>query len=665
MCDHSTQPSIKDALTPNSAFVAVPNTPPPENASNQKQKFTFSTRPEISAPIPVSTTSCRDGDLQQGYVGNYSLVGPADVGGEDSEPEPGYACIRRDSPVNQAATGTEYLKLSSQHNLKTLREGVPLPATPDGPSQREFNKSLTPPPSNKIHSTSELPSVTSGLSVHSDTSLNSSLNSGSPLQKQASKSTREKQLNEEEVAAMYSKVTKNRKVVGEKNDQSPSADLPPKAPRDSPATPRSRRGNDRIDGIREGSASPQKRVQSKTHSEAHNGSTTSRDSERRRNDRSSPKNTRHTPETADYYHSEEERVVEYSDEDYLPSCEDSISISENLFDEEGSFDNREDMHSPTSRFRSRSATLPPHHLPTSGKSSKSQSAKKPRPLSRPASSPLFTSPQIPAVHPPFMQSVTMPQESLNGTYILSETLPDGSVQYFTATPVYSPSSHATPTRVFQPINPGTLPIAVNVPTVASVPMTVTQYAAGPNGLTESGYYSNIAQPLTSTPTSHVQQHIIPQLNTSVQSPPSTTRPDIPTTSPQTMNSRTHSASKTVTPAARTLSPNPKVLLQNGASPTLSHPTGGHTLPKSQTQNGHLEVREDKETASLQQTSAKLYSHMISQFKQNEASLRAQIKALETENSDLHRQNKILQQSHSTMKKDAGEQVHCTCIYLFR
>ena len=156
--------------------------------------------------------------------------------------------------------------------------------------------------------------------------------------------------------------------------------------------------------------------------------------------------------------------AEYTDEEYIPSGDDTFSITETNFSEEDLIlhsdlpphNSKRDQakHRRSSLYGYRSAT-------PSGRQTKR--ARSSQYLHRPSSAPQPNLDNIPFIRPSFIQQLpsTHPQSQLGTTdgevYIFSEAQGDGSVQYYTATPVHTPTrtgqaSYQTP-LIQQPATP--------------------------------------------------------------------------------------------------------------------------------------------------------------------------------------------------------------------
>ena len=227
--------------------------------------------------------------------------------------------------------------------------------------------------------------------------------------------------------------------------------------------------------------------------------------------------TRPPPPTPAYYYEEGDDIdlpLEYTDQSYLGEESETVTCTESYFHDlygelegEGEIpgDYVDGGHVTPNRHyrtgghrqrgsegghrRSRSATFPghvePHHQSVSKKRASSPHAayyssghNRSPPLKRrkrPASS--GEVPDIPFLQPPSLQPVyPIPQ---NQVYVFSELQPDGSVQYYSATPVNSPPVISPPPRfsVPSPLPQAPVPNNPAPPTVQlQVPPTISNIA---------------------------------------------------------------------------------------------------------------------------------------------------------------------------------------------
>lgn len=178
--------------------------------------------------------------------------------------------------------------------------------------------------------------------------------------------------------------------------------------------------------------------------------------------------------------------AEYDDGEYIPTGDDTFSITETDSDEALIL---QSLHSKTSPRDSREEKLRTYYGPGYHRSltpdvagTVARESLSPRPNSAPLDN-------IPFIRPSFIQNVTPthPRSTDREVYIFSEKQADGSVQYYTATPVRSPlltnhthfRSPVTPPLIQQPATPSPM-----VPSHA-------HSTVSPRKLLESGYYSTL------------------------------------------------------------------------------------------------------------------------------------------------------------------------------
>lgn len=147
------QHSIRDAITPSPAFIAVPSTPPPvkDSPTKNNQQSSPSKKLEISAPtlLPsgsnpfsndaVTLASRQPVPKDETGAANYSLVGAAEDDEEyvESEAEPGYATVARHTGTasrsregaiersrNDGGDGGNHLSVEDRPRLATPRHEV-------------------------------------------------------------------------------------------------------------------------------------------------------------------------------------------------------------------------------------------------------------------------------------------------------------------------------------------------------------------------------------------------------------------------------------------------------------------------------------------------------------------------------------------------------------
>ncbi len=200
---------------------------------------------------------------------------------------------------------------------------------------------------------------------------------------------------------------------------------------------------------------------------------------------------------------EREEVAEYTDEEYIPTGDDSFSITEtSLSEEDINLQGQPEAASPRSSKEARWRAGSPYvrHSPLSGyrsatpgnRTAKEVEETQPeRPTSAPPGNAMLDD-GIPYIKPLFIQQLTPAQQPLSEgdggrVIIFSEKQADGSTQFYAATPVQSPpqdSSFHTPLT--------TPPLAQPSTSVAYQPSSVQAKASYGNVTEYSGYYSNPA-----------------------------------------------------------------------------------------------------------------------------------------------------------------------------
>ena len=221
------------------------------------------------------------------------------------------------------------------------------------------------------------------------------------------------------------------------------------------------------------------------------------------------------PTMEEYFYEEEDDIdlpIEYTDESYLGEESETFTCTESYFhdlygelEQEGDIpgDYVDGSHvTPNRRHRrSRSATYPGHLEPHQTVSKKRASSPHAAYYSsghnrsppqkrrkRPASSG-----EVPFLRPPALQPVY--PISQNQVYVFSEMQPDGSVQYYSATPVNSPPIISPPPRFNAPS-----PLQQSLPN--SVPPTTTQLQVPPTITPRSPH------PTQATVNTHPQQRSV-------------------------------------------------------------------------------------------------------------------------------------------------------------
>ena len=460
-------------------------------------------------------------------------MGPSEeVSDEDSQSEPGYASVRT-VPYHRPRLPSP-LHMQEDAEVQNHTHSPQATASGGSPSPhrlREEETSNVPSGRERVLSTSELPSVTSGLSVHSNSSESYQLNTlhtmgsldnngdsskhrhtemvdnrqgGSFIEhsQESSKQQEEKvksPLTEVEKEGLYTKVVKPKKGGKGRVIRTATADLPPRVPSLSPqnskrstaqAAPTGQSQSTRTcinsGDHKRGKVASQARGNSKgsqrpksNREHAHTKRESKHNTTGRNNQHSQygegsshrpRKESSHSSKGASYQQkesspSEEEGVFEekeeYSDEDYLLSCEESdSSIESYIVDEDDGEAPNDYIVNPRRKSgphsHSRSMTYPLHRPPinkhsrsftqSSQHKQKSNNPYLERPPTRPASSPFVDL----DTHIPVLQSALMqPMESQGEVYVFSQQLSDGSLQYYRASPVHSPTHH-TPPPITQP-----------------------------------------------------------------------------------------------------------------------------------------------------------------------------------------------------------------------
>lgn len=195
--------------------------------------------------------------------------------------------------------------------------------------------------------------------------------------------------------------------------------------------------------------------------------------------------------------------AEYTDEEYMPSGDDTFSITETNFSEEDLIlhsdlspphSSKRDKHGRSSPLYATHHSAYGHRSATPGERHTHRRTRPERYSHRPASAPQPNLDSIQLIRPSFIQHLpsTRPQSSQLGSdgevYIFSEAQGDGSVQYYSATPVH------TPTRVSQ--------ASYRTP---SFQQPATPTLLGPHFM-EPRHYSN---PATTSPVQPQQKYTSP------------------------------------------------------------------------------------------------------------------------------------------------------------
>jgi len=299
-------------------------------------------------------------------------------------------------------------RMASPQSTDIVQPSPPRHHSSPSPTKHDTSAS---PLQERVLSTSELPSVTS---------LDSDNFSPPPLP--GRESPKSQHMTEEEKAQLYSTVIKSKK-------DSKTAELPPRSPHpkprgsESPSTRKEKakhkqalplKQNTVMDGF------PRQRAANKHHSG--------------KESRGEPLYKSHSPHSRRLEHSSKAKgqeedfhaqVLDYSDEDYLPSDEASESSKEGMFDS---------PEVPQHR-RHQSANHPAHRPPTSSPGKRARSSG--RHLERHQSPSRHASLTQPSYLQPF-------SHDSQPVYLVSKRQPDGSLQYYTATAVRPPLQPTAP-----------------------------------------------------------------------------------------------------------------------------------------------------------------------------------------------------------------------------
>ena len=500
-------------------------------------------------------------------------------------------------------------------------------------------------------STSELPSVTS-LDGHSSDQF-------SPLPLPGREAQRSQRMTEEEKAQLYSTVSKIKK-------DSKTAELPPRSPHSK---------------VR-GSESPSTRKEKMKHSwtkqtsplkhntlTAEDGFSRQRAATKhhsRKESREEALQESHSPHSRRLEHRKKAKeqeedhaqVLDFSDEDYLPSDEASESCTEGVFD------------SPEvpQRHRHQSAGHPTHRPPINSPGKRARSSGR---HSRRHQSP---SPHTSLSHPPYLQPFS---HDSHPVYLLSKRQPDGSLQYYTATAVRSPLQPAPPESGYfstppqQPVlnwqsplhmsaqipHPGQMMSAINQGQLQNIP-PLQSYTDQQTQETQSGgKHSNRSSP--------------PWPLSSGQTPPSATS-ELQPSLLSAPNAST--AARNLGLQLAKLSPSDHAPLEHQhAATSKSPPTKASTTRRGSPRNirRHLDMvdglgedgKEMDQKASLRvsvgsshpssgrqatdfgvsQEQMKVYQEMLAAAEQRELSLKVQVTTLEGANVTLQAENAALKQ----------------------
>ena len=420
----------------------------------------------------------------------YSLAGDY----SDDDDGHGYATVR--------TTSFSRPRLSSPK--QTLVTTLP-PTHPTHPTTLPPTHPTQAPSPKRTLSSSDLPSVTSALSIHSDstnisyglspslpsrtthdnaTPLHSSEipayqtrpNRRSPHKKSVQIEVHREPDAEQHVEALYTKVKKPKKSSKEKsyvpNSRQPNVyhTLEPPTPHGQDNTPH---GQDNTPHGQDNT--PQSHKYKSTRNKRHSNGQSKRKSRSFDNLTTSSKHVHSTQEHPQQRH---HSASQYGHQAYPTLPDESSSSVESYLqsDEEMSHD----YHQPRQIDLSTSLQLPNHHPPTSQHTHRQR---------RKSTGTLIDDPRtetLPIIQPNFIQQQ-------GNVYVFSEQLPDGRVQYYSATPVQAHPPHSpTPPPASHP----------HTPTHPHPPPRHTRHNS-PN-LAESGYFSTNV--LATGPTK-------PQLNT--------------------------------------------------------------------------------------------------------------------------------------------------------
>ena len=723
------QHNIRDALTPTPAFVAVPSTPPPVTTS-PKGRSSPSKRLEVSPPTLISSNpfsndialASNHSQLESGG-GNYSLVGPVDVGGEDSEGEPGYDTVaaasrRRNNSMSDRPAPQHERNGSPQQNPKTGVALPPLPQEDDqdhGELRRDGKGSSSPgQPRATIQTDSNVTGISPLLSRNEF-----GLENG--FKDEATTDRHSEQQSQHTTDAKYSRVVKPKKQEGDgRGEVVVSADLPPIAPQSSPPNKRGKeKSRSPLDASHRQRMSPResssqhrsgrrdrhhttgpdnhpwtdeavpKRRSTNTRPKAMTKESYSHSTRSTRQQRSMSESYSHALPPEEYYYEEDiDLPVEYSDESYLPSGEESDTITDSYFNDEGEVPNDypDGSHTTPNRRqrhrRSRSATFPGHHhhhgpppitlrtLPPHSHSPRHSSSPC-RQRKRPATSegiPLGHADNIPFLQrPPSLQPVyPIPQ---NQAYVFSEVQPDGRVQYYSATPVHSPpvlspppppplAPHPVAQSAIpqQPVSPALMMMTPSPQLVQNGREDGARHG-GPSplldraklsgavatgtGMTaaESGYFSNALATSQQGTVQHMQRNSTGSVSPSNLQKSSLKKESAPRERASADGGRGRSKTPQVSPTTKLLESS----LQrantsyHSPSPTSKSPRGIKS-PRFNLPSGR-QSPDNIGTAAL--------------YEQRERVLKARIKALEDSAEDLCTENASLKQLCEVLKRDSS------------
>ena len=391
---------------------------------------------------------------------------------ESDVSEPGYASIRRDS-TNRSA---RILDPTSSHQPRLT---TPPTATADGSPtvltlQPQHEPLASSSPQERPFSASELPSITSGLSFHSNSSDNSVPNpipkdsmEGSPNQLSSWQRQHQKERSEQGKQQLYSRVVKHKD-----RGKSTSAELPPEVPHSctrGSQSPHSKRDGPKAKQLSQKEMNLEVRedryLSTSTPLKDNSGHHAEKIAEKTSYDDLSPGAKRtsrldwqdspdgYAEDSEDGDCEEEDGTSEhsYTGDDYSMSDEQLERYSDHHTDVQ-------DSATPgvlRAKQHHRSATLPTHRPPfgsSANKKSLDSSRRRHSASYKYCSSPSHThagGETPPVVYPVHFQPVSQPLYDHTPMYLFSAMQPNGSLQYYTATPVHSRSPLHMP-RAQQP-----------------------------------------------------------------------------------------------------------------------------------------------------------------------------------------------------------------------
>ena len=651
-------------------------------------------------------------------VGTYSLAGPSEEFSDDCE-EPGYARVRTSSFNRPRFSSPQHTSTYPPPPHPTSSTPITKTQTSQSSKPNHVIHPVMKSPLEVVRSASDLPSVSSALSIHSDSSDNSyglspapPTNQQSPGPLRSAKTERDPHIEPptkrqsdlraseltEEKEALYTKVIKpKKKSRGKKKreyDQETNwTSNGRRAPHvsHSPQPTTAHRLQDESPELPSHSRQVRKQLFSdrpkhKSHSTENTGRSSRSSSHSQKMKEAA---SHHTP-----------RDVEYVDQDYLPSDEESSTSLDNYLQHDGetSPDAQYPIKSQQMRkdWMSHSMELPSHRPPASPHSRSSREGHPRRRQStgtvinhtdiRPASSsPLVQSPGL-YVDPPVLQPSFVQRQG--NVYVFSEQLPDGRVQYYSATPVQMPATHSypqshtppsinrphsetptphTPQAVSRPHSetptPHT-PQAVSrphsqtptphTPPLINHPQQGTNLVDGPHpvlkttrNLTESGYFSNntLAGHTQSTP---YQQQSGSVLISTVQPEGGSTSSTLIT--PIELHSTPRQPQEESVETETGPSPQAKLLesslqrvsgVETNFSPMVA--TATRTSPLLTERRSPITADDERDPPHKH-----MYQDLIAQYESREAEFKARNKELEALNRELKRENASVKKSYDDL-----------------